>query len=290
MNRGLTLSLCAVALAAMSVSSAFAVVDISLNLRYTDPANPSEGGTFQLVAQTDDPNGIAAINALLQDVDNGATDITMNAGIGAIDPIDAGGANERPPYLDLGGGATDLIYGQDISDPGSVVVAVGTGSGAPGDIGPDPLQNSIWDNASLIASGTFGATRPSFNGADANELDGTSGPFTASDDGTTGTTVRGDSVATDGLALGDHDRDFDVDGNDLDTVLFSFNQAVAAANAWDLGDSTNDDMVDGNDLDNVLFSFNTNQTPPSVAGVPEPASLMLLGLGAASMACLRRRS
>jgi len=144
------------------------------------------GGDWTLVAKTDNANGIAAINAFLQDVDNAYgpdssditdDDITLSTDIGAINPIDQGGLNERPPYLILGGGATDLLYGQDLSDPGSVVTLVGTFATSDG---MDPLGDAAWDDATIIAFGTYSGFVPSFNSIDANELDQTSSPFSAS--------------------------------------------------------------------------------------------------------------
>lgn len=298
MYRGLTLALCAVVLAAISVTNAFAVIDVALNLRYNDPADESEGGTWQLVANTDSPNGIAAVNALLQGVDNGrivdgdaADDITVNSGIGAIDPVDAGGANEQPPYLDLGGDATDLIYGQDISDDASVVTGVGTGAGSAGDNGADQFGNSAFDNYALIASGSFSGARPSFNGADGNELDGTSSPFTASDDGATTSSVRGDSVGTDGLIVGDLDRSGDVDLFG-DTLTALGNVGLSPA-GWDDGDFNDSGDVDlFGDVLTALGNVGMAWTPPAAAAagaVPEPTSVMLLMFGAGALGLARRR-
>jgi len=211
MNRGLVLSLSAIVLGTIGLTAAQAqTVDLSLNLRYTDPANPLEGGTWELVAKVDSGLGISAINALLSDVDNGVApdDIALGGSpagattLGAIDPIDPGGANERPAYLTYNAGfATDLIYAQDIT-AGSVG-DVGTGVGTPGDNGTDVLRNIAWDNAALIASGTFSSgTRPTFTTKNSNFSD--SNVFTIIDVdpllntsaqplGGTTTTVRGET-------------------------------------------------------------------------------------------------
>jgi len=163
-----------------------AEVNVSLNVFPTALINPNGGGDWTLVAKTDNPNGIVAINALLQDVDNAYgpdssditdDDITLSTDIGAINPIDQGGMNERPPYLILGSGATDLIYGQNLFDPSSVVTLVGTLATSDG---LDPLGNAVWDDATIIAFGTYSSDVPSFNGIDANELDQMSSPFSAS--------------------------------------------------------------------------------------------------------------
>ena len=72
-------------------------------------------------------NGLAALRALIDNIDFGTHGEAVNIpiGIGAIDPIDLGGPNERPPVLQTSGGTLDIIYGQNISVPGSVVGGVG---------------------------------------------------------------------------------------------------------------------------------------------------------------------
>ena len=110
---------------------ASATVDVSLDVVPTNPAMPDEGGQWSLVAKTDDPDGIAAIRVSLDGVDNGSIhagdpqdDIALEPDIGALAPIVQGG-NSRPPYLAYGV-TTELLYGQDLSSPPSVVTAVPT--------------------------------------------------------------------------------------------------------------------------------------------------------------------
>ena len=57
-------------------------VDLSLNLQYTNPANPTLGGAWTLVAKTNSANGIASIHAILSNINAGA--ITAQTGIGAV--------------------------------------------------------------------------------------------------------------------------------------------------------------------------------------------------------------
>ena len=236
---------------------------------------------------------------MLSTTASGYTGAGINAaGIAAI-------LNGGNPFLGTFGGAVNIVYGQDTA-VGPIVLDVG--SGTPNHIVSDALKNNTangWGNAALIAQGTFTtASRPAFIPSGANSTDAnvlpvgatTTAPQNASLDATTTTVVRGDSVSTlglgDNLRRGDHTRDFAVNGSDLDIVLARFNQAVAAANAWDLGDNTNDNQVNGSDLDNVLAGFNTTQTPPSVgaaSNVPEPGSLVMLALSGGMLALFRRR-
>ncbi len=68
MKRSVTLSLFAVALTALCATTAQAVVDVQLNLRYTDPADPSEGGSWDLLVQSTAVNGVKGLNVLFTGV------------------------------------------------------------------------------------------------------------------------------------------------------------------------------------------------------------------------------
>jgi hypothetical protein len=50
MKRSLLMSVCAATLVAFVCGQAMATVTLSLNLRYTDPANEGAGGTWELLA------------------------------------------------------------------------------------------------------------------------------------------------------------------------------------------------------------------------------------------------
>ncbi len=83
---------------------------------------------------------------------------------------------------------------------------------------------------------------------------------------------------------GDLDGDGFVGLSDLDIILNNWNQAIPPGDP--LADPTGDNFVGLADLDIVLNNWNTG-TPPSPGGVvPEPVSLMLMGIGAS--ACLMR--
>ncbi|HEY3393187.1 MAG TPA: hypothetical protein VGK58_10790, partial [Lacipirellulaceae bacterium] len=128
-------------------------VDLSLNLQYTNPANPALGGAWTLVAKTDSANGIASIHAILSNINAGA--ITAQAGIGAVL---SGGS----PFVNNNISSVEVLYFQDLSSPASVVTNVGGGAGTPGNLALDPLNDPLWNNSARIFSGSFGAMAPAF--------------------------------------------------------------------------------------------------------------------------------
>ena len=134
-------------------------VTLSLNLFPTNTNAPAQGGTWSLTAKSIGGQGIAAIRAILYDVDSGVGNISVATDIGAIDPIDSGGSNSRDPYLS-DGSTTELIYLQDVFSLGNVTTV---GLAAHPSAIDDPLGNSLWNSATLIASGRVKMTsgRPS---------------------------------------------------------------------------------------------------------------------------------
>jgi len=316
MKRGLVLSLSALALVAGSSMAQAQNVRISLNLRYTDPADPSEGGTWYLVANTDSPNGISAISAYINNIDGTAASMRYgNAGAvdtryGAPGTVTAAtlGAilNAGNPYAATIGGAINVVYGQDTAN-GPIIVDVGQGGTTPGNVAVDPLRNPTWNNSAIIANGTFGGTRPVFatnvgtamNNTDSNTLtaaQATSPPTLNldADDALTATpSVRGDSVTLEaagtGLLRGDANRTGVVNSDDFDLLAFNFGLATGAS--WGQGDFNDTGSVNSDDFDLLAFNFGNDTNPgPAVAAIPEPTSVALLGLAACGLFMARRRS
>jgi hypothetical protein len=299
MKRGLVFSLCALAVAvsASSASAQAPTVSLSLNLRYTDPADPSEGGTWQLVAETNSVNGIAGISAYISNISdvgivygNGTT--ITGATLGAI-------LNGGNPYKATIGSAVNIVYGQDTA-AGPIVANVGRGDtvAAPGELATDALRNPTWNGASLIASGTFAGggnagnqfNRPNFvtagaNSTDANTLSGTTAPANASLDANTSVIVRGDSIVSlglnpnpaAGLRPGDANRDGSV--NLTDFSVLSSNFGGAPPKGWDQGDFNDSNGVDLSDFSILSGNFGQPAPPAPISAVPEPSSALLLSIG-----------
>jgi hypothetical protein len=272
-----------------------ATVQLSLNLRYTDPADPSEGGKWWLVAKTDDTDGIAAISAYLSNVQTIGAAYGNGTGAGAsayatttastIGAITNGGN----PYIGVFNGVVNLVYGQDLAS-GPIVADVGQGAGTPGNTGLDPLRHSNWNNAAVIATGMFAGggnsgnqfNRPAFvpsgsNSTDANTLQGTTLGVPSVDANVT-MVVRGDSLGSmnlnsapgQGLLRGDVNRDFIVNEDDLNLVLLRFQDGPGLG--WDVGDVNDDGWVDENDLNQVLLHFADASAPPGISAAIAPAS------------------
>lgn len=289
MNQPRCVLLAAFALTALLVGSAIAqsTIDVSLNLRYTDPANPSEGGTFTLAAKTDDAIGIAAISSYMTGVDSGS--ITLQSGIGGLDPI---------PVMTFPSSTVNAVYGQDIST--AVVAGVGK-AGSAGDVGSDPLGNSAWNNATAIFTGTFGTTRPAFvsegsNATAGNILTATTVPGSAAA-ATLTTTVRGDSESSlglengTGLFKGDVDRNGAVGPADLAQIGLNWDPS-GTTNGWDQGDFDNNGAVGPADLAQIGLNWDPsggNYTPPTASAIPEPSCLVLLSLAGLALMILRLR-
>ncbi len=82
--------------------------------------------------------------------------------------------------------------------------------------------------------------------------------------------------------LGDLNGDGYVGLDDLDIVLTAWNQNVTAGD-WSAGDPSGDGFVGLADLDFVLSNWNAG-TPPTIQGdIPEPMSVVLMGLGCVTL-------
>ncbi len=321
MKRGLVLSL--VALAGMASSAMAQNVSLSLNLRYTDPAAPAEGGTWYLMAKTDDADGLAGVSAYLKNVNTAGIALgnpTANAQYAVLaNNVTGSIANGGNPYNGTftdaeDGSVVNVVWGFDNSATGAVTPNVGR-TGGPGAIATDPLRKTTgatgvvgtsWNNAALLVSGTFGATRPVFvddvgtmmNDTGANVLVGTT-TGAAAVPATVFKTVRGDSLntlnleapgGTEGLRYGDRNRDFQVSiTTDILPALGQIGQH--GTKGWDDGDFNNNGTVSiTQDILPALGQIGQPGLPPSATAIPEPASFALGLAGLLGLGIVRRRS
>jgi hypothetical protein len=321
MKRGLVFTLCALALAASgSVAHAqLGALDValSLNLRYTDPANPAEGGTWYLVARTGSTDGIAGVSAFISNINtagmvlgNGGTAANGYAAVTSADIGSVVATAPNSPYNGVFGTFVNVVYGQNtaVAENGSIKLDVGQGAGTPGNITTDPLRNTTWNNSALLASGTFAGggnagnffNRPAFGtsgttATGANVLPvgaTTTPPQNTSLAATVSTIVRGDSeisfglngVAGSGLLPGDLDRNGTVNINDFGGM--STNYGKPGTFGWDTGDFNNDGTVNINDFGALSASYGDPSPPAPVTAVPEPCTALLIGLAVLG---LRRR-
>jgi hypothetical protein len=320
MKRGLVFTLCALALAASAndaraqLSLGATDIALSLNLRYNDPADQTEGGTWYLVAKTGSTDGIAGVSAWIQNINGAGTAFLGNNGVvgngytvavtsNTIGSIEQGAAGSNSAYATSASGFVNVVYGQNtaVVENGSIKLDVGGGAGTPGNIALDPLTNSTWNNSALLASGTFAGTRPVFGTAGTTVTAGNVLPAgaTATPPANTSLTatnmsganlrVRGDSVGLDGLELGDANRDFAVTFADFVTLQNNFGQA--GVKTWDQGDFNDDGTVTFADFVALQNNFGPPNPPaPAVASVPEPTSIAIAGLSAVcGLAVARRR-
>lgn len=293
MKRSLLLSLCAVAIVAMSLGQAMAAISLSLKLRYNDPNSTAAGGTWDLMAKTDNPNGIAGLAVVLDNITFGET--TFNSAIAGI-----------PIETSQSGTLTEIVWGYDVNATAGVGKFLGVGNTLA--LVNDTLMggNAAYNGMSRIMSGEFGSVRPSFG-----SLPGTGGGPTAGQEWSSaamtsggaelevgnGITlmgnlgVRGDSVSIDGLKPGDANRDGTVNGLDFSILASPANFGQSGKN-WDTGDFDSNGTVNGLDFSILASPANFGQTAPSpaITAVPEPSSLLVLACGVLSLAGLRRRS
>ncbi len=295
MKRGIILSLCAVALLAFAGTAAFATTDVALELTYTHPADPSQGGTWELVAKTDTAGGLSGLSAVIDNVD--------------LTGIAIGGPNQAilcdgSPCAAINGSVVNVVYGQDLT---AIVNGIGTAADgnnrAQDPLDPQNVGAGTWDDVVVLASGAFSTgARPEFDPAvnpwidnsAANAFDGSDVPQV---DAIGLLNVRGDSLESLGLETPGGSGLIAGDGNRNGTISF-FSDLLGPFN--NIGPATGQGWADGDFNGNGVVSFFSDLlgpfnniggggTPPAVSAVPEPGSMALLLMAAAGMIGIRNR-
>jgi hypothetical protein len=276
---------CVLCISLLTIQLAGATVTLSLNLRYTDPADMTEGGSWDLMAKTTGSFGISGITAVIDGID--LSGITLNTQIGGL-----------PVASRQSGSVVEFTYLQDLSGTVPKRANVGRGGSTPGNVVKDDLflgAANSYDNFARIASGSFGATRPSFTvypevGGSPTTVqeytDATLTAFTPSDTNITlggGDGVRGDSVALDGLLIGDSTRDGAVTNGDFTSFVNNFYEQNGG---WDRGDFNDDGIASIFDYNAIINNFFQVTPSPALHAVPEPASAILVCAGL--LFCCRR--
>lgn len=313
MKRGLVLSLTALALVVGNAAVNAADIDLSLNLRYTNPGDPDQGGRWFLMGKTNTAGantGIAGLSVYLTNINTAGIVFGNGTAVGSgtqTYPVVTQatlGANVatvgNTPFNSTAAGITNIVYGQDLV---TTVKTIGEGAGTPGVLAADPLRNAAWANATLLMSGTFagGGTaanqfnRPAFSGAttDGNVFNAGG----AAVDATISTVVRGDSVvsfglntpATGGLLYGDRNRNGTVGfTSDIDPAILSI--GTGSGKTWEDGDFNGNGSVGfTTDVDPAILNIGVAAPPAPIAAVPEPATAAMIVVGMGAVAAIRRR-
>ncbi|MFN3168535.1 MAG: PEP-CTERM sorting domain-containing protein [Phycisphaeraceae bacterium] len=146
--------------------------------------------------------------------------------------------------------------------------------------GTEFILVSFDPNASILSNTDAPASPPIMQHAFLVLLETVNGQTTAAAIGSV--TAYGSSRAP-----GDTDFDNDIDDTDLGTAFSNYTGPTGAGKAFTQGDTDNDGDVDDTDL-GTLFSSYTGPLAPARTGVPEPASVAMLGVGAFALSRRRR--
>lgn len=241
-------------------------------------AGLGSAGSWQLLGRVEDSGdgangdfGLSAVRFFLTDIDFGTAGeaILLAPDIGALDPLNAGQPDERPPAVLRGDGVIDLIYVQDLSSD-TIVFEVGASADA------------------LLATGTFSAGMSPGFGRDSNAPNAATTQalfLPASSTPIVSPALLADRTLTrviDNVSvLGDYTGDGLV--NAADYTAWRDNEGSTIDLAPD-GDG--DQIVDDDDYLVWVESYASTSNPQAT---PEPTAWLLATIGMASVA-IRQRS
>jgi hypothetical protein len=319
---------CALALALLATRASADVIDISLNVFYTNPSSPASGGTWEVVAKSDGA-GIAGLQMYLTDI---AT-WSPTGPRGLVNGSDPAGFSIFFADPEPGFGFTEIIAGQALldasdmspSDEQTAFYGVGTlTNGAPNypgkpagtnSIGPvfasltnvqgvpwaigDAFSNPAWNTAARIANGTFtpGDTpgfhlAPSFiSSGNVFRMVGTNKVYGQLSENINATTIVRTNLS--GVILPDYNLNGVVDTADF--VIWRKTNGQMGSNL--AADGNNDGRVDQLDYDLWRMQYGAiagagastgGSGDLSTGAVPEPSASVLLALGAVLAAARMR--
>lgn len=277
--------LCCVSVLGLANVSQAQSVSLSLNLLYSNPADHTAGGNWFLVAKTSSVNGISLVNAIMSNIN--MPGITYQNGIGAM--LDGGN-----PWVINNGASVEVLYTQDLSTPANVVTDVGRGAGTPGNLAIDLLNDPTWNNAALIATGSFSGSKPAFVGnndtpadvTEANVFTTKIAPFSSVAAVPLSTVVREST-----LQFGDYNRNGTVDAADYSVWRETLGTGVSIYSG---ADGNGNGTIDIGDYTVWNAHFGLVSAPGSglgtIAAVPEPVTLLIVLSALAAISRMRSRS
>src|SRR5262245_59760674 len=320
----------ACAMALVLAPAGFALtIDLSLNVFYSNSNNINSGGTWQLVAKSQNPGttGIAGVSANLAHINN---DVVLQAPRGTVNGANPAGfqlllnsfhpaSPPTPAYRELaiaqvpisplpGGNEQALFYGVGTLQNGSpdypgkpvgsnsigpVFTSLTGVQDVPWAIG-DPFGNVAWNTAAVLASGSFPMNfTPSFVTGNVGNVFKTTNSATFGDQeqATLVTTIVRNNFGLPQNA--DYNDNGIVDAADYPIWRKTVGQAVIPIGSG--ADGNNDGFVTQADYDlwRAHFGnpFGSGSGSLSTGAVPEPASGALVALVAllASVGLRRRR-
>lgn len=284
-------------------------IDLSLSIFYTDPTDDQSGGNW-LVSAKSDSEGISGVSFSLQGISGGPfqwllpsgefsngddAGFTVQQSFQSPDGFRQFLASQSSNPTD--GGLSGAFYQFGVQDNGSPMFpgadpaanqvgpnlpTLTTTTNVPWSVGDDPLGNSLWDSAGLIAAGQFGASQtPSF--FESSTIQSSGSVFTT--EGTAG--VVGDrslsSETTISMVVrtnltnltGDYNADGAVDAADYTVWRATLGASVTAGTG---ADGSGNGIVDEADFAVWRSNYGASGAGASAssATIPEPSSIALL--------------
>ena len=284
-------------------------IDLSLNLTYSNPIDPTSGGAWEVVAVADE-QGLALLGFSLAGttgsatsglpsatVDNGADntggfnifqDVSSNEVLAitaaqAHDPGSLGSGEELGAFYGVG-----LVSNGQPDTIGPALATLSAGVNLPWSAAADPFGRAAFDNAVSVATGSFDAEQtPAFTGALLGQLYTSIG--TTSSLGSLASATSITTTVASNLVNPDFNGDGLVDAADYTLWRDTQGMSVPAGTG---ADGNSDGMVDIADYTLWKDNFGAmipSSAAPAAAPTPEPTSAAILFAGLASSTLFRRQ-